>query len=117
MNNSLTRVTSFAWNGFETNTSLWVDGNIMADSNWNFSDGSLMFTHSYIWSSVLSGGYYGYTDTKNLLAQGIQANSPFPSNNYTYTDTYTFDSANRVSTQKQVLSNQPGYGLTVTTYY
>jgi len=117
VNNSLTRVMSYTRDGVKTNSQSWTDGNIVADTTWNFNDGSLLFTHSYSFSSVLSGGFYGYVGTKNLLLQGTQANSPFGSSNYTYTNTYTFDTANRVSTQKEVLSNQPGYHLDVYTYY
>ena len=88
-----------------------------ADTIWNFKDGSLLITHSFNYSSVLSGGFYGYTGTKNLISQVTQADPTFASSNYTYTDTYTFDTPNRVSTQKEGLSNQPGYHLDVFTFY
>jgi len=117
VNNTLSTSVTYTRNGVKNFSSSWLDGNVIADTVWNFTDASLLFTHSYSYSSVLSGGFYGYVGTKNLLSQGMQANSLFASNNYTYTDTYTFDTANRVGTQKEVISNQSGYHLIVYTYY
>jgi hypothetical protein len=116
-NNSLTGMKTYAWNGVETNSSSWLDGNILADTVWDYSNGSLLFTHSYEYSSVLSGGFYGYAGTKNLVSKVTQATPVFAGSLVIFTDSYTFDALNRVSTQKEQRSDQTGYYLYVYTYY
>jgi hypothetical protein len=62
VNNSLTRTVTFTQYGIKTNSSTWMDGNLLADTNWLAFDGTLLFWHNYNYSSVLSGGFYGYGD-------------------------------------------------------
>jgi hypothetical protein len=117
VNNNLSKQLNFSPTGIRTYLSSWTGGNVILDTVWNYNDGSLAFIHSYDYSSVLSGGFYGYTGTKNLETQATQINVSSPGSNYTTTETYTFDDVNRVSTQKEVVSNMPGYTLIVYTYY
>jgi hypothetical protein len=119
-NNMLSTVEEIAASGIKTYAAQWTDGNIMSDTEWSFTDGTQFLSHIYTYTTVLSGGFYGYNDTKNLMATFTSNDVLFPSNSYTGTNTYTFDDANRVSTMTQTYSNTStgsAKTLSIYTYY
>ncbi|HWK05867.1 MAG TPA: hypothetical protein VNS58_19635 [Puia sp.] len=116
-NNTLSTVDSYTANGIRKYSAQWSAGNITTDSEFDFTDGTLWFTHNYTYSSILSGGFYGYVDTKNLLATFQEISAGFPVNSYSETLTYTFDDANRVSSATRKYSNGRGDQQEIYTYY
>ena len=117
INNTLSTLDSYSGNGIKYYSVQWAAGNITTDAEYNYLDGTPIFTHNYTYSSVLSGGFYGYTGTKNLLATFEEINVGFPVNNYSETLSYSFDSVNRVSSVTRKYSNGHGDQQEIYTYY
>ena len=101
-NNSLISGASFQGNGMEKSTSTFLNGNVVADTTFDISSGMVFITRSYTYLPTLSGGFYTYTGTTNLLATFTQTFAQGGGMGITFsTYTYTFDKANRVSTVSQ----------------
>jgi hypothetical protein len=116
LNNVLDSSVSYLPGWVKTQSFQWNAGSLMNETDYN-PDGSVKATDNYTYTNILSGGFYGYTGGKYLQATTSDTGIYAPGGSISETYTYTFDSANRVSSMLQKFSGTYGNIQSVYMYY